>query len=654
MVESKPNSRVAITYDVETGGTIEQRTLPFVVGVLADLFGNPELPLPRLKDHKRKFVEIDQDNFNDVMKGNRPRLAFMVENKFTGDGSKMGIELVFNSIDDFGPEGVARQIPPLRELIEIRSQLIGLLVKMDGNDVLRKRLFDVLSDRELVARIAKEAGLEESDAASDSVKATVGSDEAIFVLDQIIGEARIGWDDWERHTSRQQIGTLIGEFLKGTLRVSREIETTVNARIADIERLVSNQLNEVFHSSQFQALEASWRGLYYLVFQTETNSELKIRVLNVSKDELRLDQERATDYEQSALYKKVYEEEYGTFAGAPYAVLVGDYYFGRNPADIYLLQCIAKVAAAAHAPFLSAAAPGLLGLESFTELPHPRDLSKKFETPDYANWKLFRDSEDSRYVGLTLPHVLMRLPYGPDTVSVETFNSYEDVDGSDHSKYLWGNAAYILAARLTKAFHRYGWCAKIWGAETGGLIGDLPQHIFRSDSGDMLLKCPTEVSISDHRWKELTNLGFIALCHDKRSDKAILFRVPSCEKPRYFDKDEATVTHRLAVRLEYVMAISRFAHYLKAILRDKIGLHMSRRDCEQSLGKWIAQYVSAKDPVTEEDEVRFPLKSARLEIQAVLGKPGYYRAIVFLQPRFQLRELSVPLRLVTELPQPAK
>lgn len=287
------------------------------------------------------------------------------------------------------------------------------------------------------------------------------------VLDDIIDLTRIGKDDWERDQSRRQIATLVDEVMKGTLRVSKDLEATINARIADIDKVLSAQLNAIMHAPEFQKLEGAWRGLHYLVMQSETSTMLKIRVLNISKDELRKDLEKAVEFDQSALFKKVYEEEYGTFGGAPYGALIGDYEFGRHPQDLALLEKVSNVAAAAHAPFFSAAAPGILGLESFTDLPNPRDLAKKFETPDYAKWKSFRESEDSRYVGLSLPHILMRLPYGPDTVPVEAFNFKEDVDGTDHSKYLWGNAAYAMGARLTDAFAKYGWTAAIRGVEGG-------------------------------------------------------------------------------------------------------------------------------------------------------------------------------------------
>ncbi len=492
---------------------------------------------------------------------------------------------------------------------------------------------------------------EESKQTQAAEAATV---EAGGVLDQIISETRIGKDDWERDQSRRQIATLVDEVMKGQLRVSKDLEATISARIADIDRLLSAQLNTIMHAPEFQKLEGSWRGLHYLVMQSETSVMLKLRVLNISKKELGKDLEKAAEFDQSALFKKVYEEEYGTFGGAPYGALVGDYEFGRHPQDIALLEKISNVAAAAHAPFLSAADPGLMGLESFTDLPNPRDLAKKFETPDYAKWKSFRESDDSRYVGLALPRVLMRLPYGPDTVPVETFNFKEDVDGTDHSKYLWGNAAYAMATRLTDSFAKYGWCATIRGVEGGGKVEGLPTHTFSTDDGEIAMKCPTEIAITDRREKELSDLGFMPLVHCKGTDFAAFFGAQSCQKSKKYDTDAANANARLSTQMQYLLAMSRFAHYLKAIMRDKIGSFMTRKECEDYLNRWISKYVVSSEDAGMELKAKHPLKEARVEVAEVPGKPGCYRAVCFLKPHFQLDELTVSLRLVADLPPPAK
>jgi type VI secretion system protein ImpC len=474
------------------------------------------------------------------------------------------------------------------------------------------------------------------------------------LLDQIITETRIGRDDWEREQSRRQIATLVEEVMKGTVRVSKDLETTINARIADIDKLLSAQLNAIMHAPEFQKLEGTWRGLHYLVMQSETGTMMKIRVINLTKDELRKDLEKAAEFDQSALFKKVYEEEYGTFGGAPIGALLGDYEFGRHPQDIALLEKISNVAAAAHAPFISAANPSLLNLENFTDLPNPRDLAKTFESVDYAKWRSFRESEDSRYVGLCLPHILMRLPYGPDTNPVEAFQFKEQVDGKDHSKYLWGNAAYALGTRMTEAFSKYGWCAAIRGVEGGGLVQGLPTHTFKTDEGEIALKCPTEIAITDRREKELADNGLIPLVHCKGTDYASFFSTQSCQKAQKFDKDAANANARLATQLQYIMAISRFAHYLKVIMRDKIGSFMSRTDAERFLNQWISNYVTPDDTASASVKAQFPLREARVDVVDIPGKPGCYRAVAFMRPHYQLDELSVSLRLVAELPPPAQ
>jgi len=474
------------------------------------------------------------------------------------------------------------------------------------------------------------------------------------LLDQIIKDSRIARSETERTRAKDLIGEFVQQVLQGSVVVSKDLESAISARIAALDDAISRQLNEVMHAPEFQKLEGSWRGLHYLVHQTETSTQLKIRVLNVSKDDLRKDLERATEFDQSALFKKVYEEEYGMFGGASYGCLVGDYEFGRHPQDMSLLEQMSHVAAAAHAPFISAAQPELFGLESFTDLTLPRDLAKIFDTVEYAKWKSFRESEDSRYVGLTMPHILMRLPYGPATVPVEAFNFKEDVDGKDHAKYLWGNAAYAMATRITDAFAKHGWCAAIRGVEGGGLVEGLPTHTFTTDEGDIALKCPTEVAIGDRREKELSDLGFIPLLHCKGTDYAAFFGAQSTQKAKKYDTDAANANARLSTQLQYIMATSRFAHYLKAIMRDKIGSFMTRGNCEDYLNRWISNYVLLDDKASQDMKAKFPLREARVEVQEVGGKPGVYKAVAFLRPHFQLEELTVSLRLVAELPAPAK
>jgi type VI secretion system protein ImpC len=476
----------------------------------------------------------------------------------------------------------------------------------------------------------------------------------VGLLDQIVQEGRLGKDAPAKERGKDMIRQFVSEVLEGSITVGRDTEAMLNARIAQLDHLISLQLNEVMHAPEFQRLEATWRGLKYLLSQTETSTMLKIRVLNVSKKELLRDLQRAPEFDQSALFKKVYEEEYGVFGGAPFGALLGDYEFSRAGQDIELLEKVSQVAAAAHAPFLTAASAEMMNLESFSTLDSPRDLGKIFESTEYAKWKAFRQTEDSRYVALTVPRMLLREPYGNDTVPVEAFHYEERVDGTDHNKYLWGNAAWALGARVTNAFAQYGWCACIRGVESGGLVEGLPVHNFRTDSGDVAMKCPTEVPITDRREKELADLGFAPLVHCKGTPNAAFFSVQSAQKAKVYDKDAATANARISAQLPYIFAVSRFAHYLKTMMRDKIGGYMSRGDAQTFLNNWISNYVVSNDDASMSVKAKRPLKEARVDVQEDPRKPGVYRAIAFLRPHFQLDELSVSMRLVAELPAPVK
>jgi type VI secretion system protein ImpC len=494
---------------------------------------------------------------------------------------------------------------------------------------------------------------------SDAKKAAASSAPAeqkveLNLLDQIVEEGRFGRESGAAERGKDLVKEFVVQVLQGEMAVSRDAEAMINARIAQIDHLLSIQLNEVLHHPTFQKLEASWRGLKYLLDNSSSSSMLKIRVLNASKKEILRDLQRAPEFDQSALFKKIYEEEFGIFGGEPLAAVIGDYEFGRHPEDMELVEKISQVAAAAHAPFLSAASAELLNLDSFANLGAPRDLGKIFDSTEYAKWKSFRQSEDSRYVGLCVPHVLLRLPYGKDTKVVDGFNYEEGVDGTDHSKYLWGNAAWALGARLTNSFALSGWCAAIRGVEGGGLVEGLPAHTFKTDEGDIALKCPTEIAITDRREKELADLGLIPLVHCKGTDYAAFFSAQSAQKPKMYDTDSANANARLSAQLPYLLAVSRFAHYLKTIMRDKIGSFMSRSDCERFLNRWMMQYVTEDDNASPTTKAQYPLREARVEVAEVPGKPGVYRAIAFLRPHFQLDELTVSLRLVAELPKSAR
>ncbi len=474
------------------------------------------------------------------------------------------------------------------------------------------------------------------------------------LLTRILDKGRLARNEVQAQQAKDMIAQFVEELMQGQLVVTKDMESAINARIAEIDRLLSAQLNEIMHAEEFQKLEGSWRGVHHLVMNSETGTMLKIRVLNVSKKELLKDLERAAEFDQSALFKKVYEEEYGTFGGQPFGAIIGDYEFSNHPQDMALLEKISGVAAAANAPFISAASPQLFGWDSYQELTEVRDLAKIFDRTEFAKWRSFRESEDSRYVGLTLPRTLARLPYGEETAPTETFKFHEDVTGKDHSKYLWSNAAYAFGTRLTESFALYQWCAAIRGVEGGGLVQGLPTHTFQTDEGDVALKCPTEISITDRREKEFSDLGFIPLVHCKNTDYAAFFGAQSCQKAKKYDLDAANANARLSTQLQYIMAVSRFAHYIKAMMRDKIGSFMSRSECENFLTQWIMQYVVANDNVGQEIKASHPLREARIEVAEVAGKPGVYKAVAFLRPHYQLDELTVSMRLVAELPPSAR
>ncbi len=474
------------------------------------------------------------------------------------------------------------------------------------------------------------------------------------LLDAIVDQGRFGTEAPARERGKNLIKEFVGQFLEGNMTISRDAETMINQRIAQIDHLLSIQVNEILHNADFQKLEGSWRGLRHMVFNSNTSANLKIRVMNVTKKDLLRDMQRAPEFDQSALFKKIYEEEYGVFGGAPYGALIGDFEFGKHPEDIELLEKISNVAAAAHAPFYTAAAPSLMNLDSWNQIDAPRDLAKIFDSTEYAKWRSFRQSEDSRYVGMCMPRTLGRLPYGKDTKPIEEFNYEENVDGSDHSKYLWSNAAFSMGQRLAASFVDYGMCVSIRGVEGGGLVEGLPVHNFSTDSGDVVMKCPTESPITDRREKELADLGFIPLVHCKGTDYAAFFSIQSAQKPKLYDDDKANSNARLSTQLPYIMAVSRFAHYLKAMMRDKIGSFMSRTEAETFLNKWMGNYVIADDTASPQIKAQRPLREARIDVVDVPGKPGAYRAVAFLRPHFQLDELSVSLRLVAELPAPAK
>lgn len=449
------------------------------------------------------------------------------------------------------------------------------------------------------------------------------------------------------------VKTLAAQALAETALISDDSVKTIESMVAEIDKRLSEQINLIMHHDDFQKLESAWRGLHHLVNNTETDEMLKIRILNINKKDLQktLKKFKGTAWDQSPVFKQIYEEEYGQFGGEPYGCLVGDYYFDQSPQDVELLGEIAQVAAGAHAPFISAANPKVMNMDTWQELSDPRDLTKIFQTPEYAAWRSLRESEDSRYIGLTMPRFLARLPYGEKTDPVEEFAFEEDTEGSDHSKYTWANSAYAMAVNINRAFKMYGWCSRIRGIESGGAVEGLPTHTFPTDDGGIDMKCPTEIAISDRREAELAKNGFMPLLHKKNSDFAAFIGAQSLQKPAEYEDPDATANANLAARLPYLFSTCRFAHYLKSIVRDKIGSFKEREDMEKWLNSWILQYVEPNPAsASEEDKARKPLAAAEVIVEEVEGNPGYYNSKFFLRPHYQLEGLTVSLRLVAKLP----
>lgn len=478
--------------------------------------------------------------------------------------------------------------------------------------------------------------------------------EAAWLLESAI----LATKQTERNRAEELLKTLTEEALKGTVTFDKDVARTLNAGIAAIDAAVSKQLAAIMHVPEFQKLEGTWRGMKHLVMNSETSAQLKLKVFNCSKRELFKDLDRAVEFDQSQIFKKIYESEFGTAGGEPYGALIGDFEFTNHPEDIDLLNKVSNVAAAGFCPFISAADPALFGFDSWTELSKPRDLEKIFDTVEYTKWSSFRDSEDSRFVTLTMPRTLARLPYGANTKPVEEF-AYEEVAlgkkgesiAVGHDQYCWMNTAYVMGAKLTEAFAKYGWCTAIRGAEGGGKVEGLPAHIFKADDGDTDLKCPTEIAITDRREAELSKLGFLPLCHYKNTDYSVFFGAQTTQKPKKYDRPAATANAAISARLPYLMATSRFAHYLKVIARDKIGSFMEREDCEAWLDRWIHNYVSADAKPSQDAKARFPLREAKVEVKEIPGQPGSYNAIAWMRPWLQLEELTTSLRMVARIPQ---
>jgi len=485
--------------------------------------------------------------------------------------------------------------------------------------------------------------------------------EAGSLLEAAIGATKQTEPDRARELLRSLTDAATEDALRGTIRFDRNVIKTIAAGVEAIDAMISKQLAAIMHKPELLKLEGTWRGLHYLVSQSETGESLKLRVMNCSKRDLLKDFEKATEFDQSSLFKKIYETEFGSPGGTPYAALIGDYEFENHPDDLALLENLSGAAAASFCPFLSAASPRMLGFGSWQELSKPRDLKTIVDSVEYTKWMSFRDSEDSRFVALTMPRTLARLPYGKNTKPIDEFHFEEVALGEKgesiavpHDQYCWMNTAYVMGARLTHAFATTSFCTAIRGYENGGLVEGLPAHIFSTDEGDVDLKCPTEIAITDRREKELSDMGFLSLSHYKGKDYAVFFGAQSTQRPKKYDRPNATENAQICARLPYVMATSRFSHYLKVIGRDWIGSFKEAEDLEREIDRWIKNYVSADPNPSEAARARYPLREAKIQVRAVPGKSGAYEAIAWLRPWLQLEELTTSMRMVARIPQIGK
>ena len=658
-------ARVQIEYDVELYGAEKKIQLPFVIGVLADLSGQSKEVLPAVAD--RKLLDIDIDNFEGRMTAICPRVAFLVPDALRGEGD-LKVEIAFESMDDFEPGAVARKVGSLAELLAARQQLVNLMTYMDGKSGAEELISRVLQDRTggvLRAHPRLETSGAFGPTTTDSRGEELKAEQAPAQPDGFEGAlmeenfSRLLEKEFRPRTQdaklalEEAVRTLAREALAHQDLLQADPAKSIGDIVAALDRKLSRQLNIIMHHEDFQKLEGAWRGLHYLVDNTETNEMLKIRFMNISKAELgkTLRRHKGSTWDQSPLFKRIYEEEYGQFGGEPFGCLVGDYYFDHTASDVELLGEIAKICATAHAPFIAGASLNLMQLASWHELSGIRTLDRRFVTPEYAAWRGLRESDECRYIGLALPRFLARAPYGSATIPVDDFDFEEEAGDGDHSKYIWCNAAYAMAVNITRAFTLYGWCARIGGVESGGAVEGLPTHRFPTDDGGFDMKCPVEIAINDRLEAELAKSGLMPLLYRKGADFAAFIGAVSLQKPFEYDDPEATANARLGARLPYVFACCRFVQYLKCLVRDRIGSFKTSEEMARWLQRWIENYVDL-DPTASSEAIRAqkPLAAAEVQVEEVEGNPGYYQARFFLRPHYQLEGLTTSMRIISRLP----
>jgi len=590
--------RVRITYEVETGGASEERELPFIIGIISNVYGNNKHDY-----YNSTFINIDKDNFNQVMESIGPNISILVNNLIQGKKGSIQCNLTFKNISDFSPDGVIVQIPECSPLLFDRVCLVDLIPKIMNNLKLKQELIN----------IAK-TGLKSN--ISQGIK-----DNTDERLNEIIGA-------FTRH-------------VKGDI----DIQLMITNAILNIDEVLSKQINEILHHPEFQALEARWRCLRDLVIKTETSELLRIKLLCASSDDIYLDLSTAPEFDQSRLFKLVYEDEYGTIGGIPFSCLLFDEYFERTSYDVSFLTLLSQVASAAHAPMLTGTKPGMFGLNSFSEMHIPRELARIFQASDSMEWNAFRDTEDARYVNMFLPYILARTPYSRTNMS-KLFQCQEIVDGESTDHFVWGNPAYAMALKILEAVADYGWAAAVRGTEGGGLVKGLPTYTFRTKFADIGMKCPTQTQITDRREKELSDLGFIALCHKKMTDQAIFFSGQSVQNPKHYRNLDANVNGIISSRMPYILNASRFVHYIKVIIRDKIGSFQTADEIEYYIQDWVSKYVLLSDDGDQSTKARYPLREAEVLVTEIDEKPGEYDITIRLRPHFQMEGANISVRFV--------
>lgn len=471
------------------------------------------------------------------------------------------------------------------------------------------------------------------------------------LLDQIMQQTSLAPSDEGYDLARKGVEAFVAQILSQGGQQAKADKGSVDQMIAELDKKLSAQVNKIMHHPQFQKLEGSWRGLKMLVDRTDFRENTKIELLNASRDDLQADFDDASDITKSGLYKQAYTAEYGQFGGEPYGAIIGNYEFSAGSQDIALLQKVASVATMTHAPFLSAASPKFFGIDSYTKLAGLNDLKALFEGPQYTKWRSFRESDDSRSVGLTAPRFLLRLPYGADTVPVKAFAFEEEVKGN-HDAYCWGNTAFALASRLANSFAKYRWCPNIIGPQSGGSVEDLPLHQYEA-MGEIQTKVPTELLISERREYELSEEGFIGLAMRKGSDNACFFSANSCQKVKTFGQSEegkaAETNHRLGTQLPYMFVMNRLAHYIKVLQREQIGSWKDKATLTRELNTWIGQYVSDMEDPAPEVRNRRPLRTAQITVEDVPGEAGWYKVGMKVKPHFKYMGASFTLSLVGKL-----